>query len=242
VTTFLLFSSVGSKREYYLLPIYPILAILVAKYWGDYVAMKQGVVKRWTWKAMDLPIVGFAALLCLAGLAAPIIAEMYLPRYMMSSVGFGIIFLGLGIALWVVFRRGQAGWTFGVYSVATICIYLFTLMVIVPEMNSYRSRKGFFHEVTHIVGEQPIVDYKYEGFDVQFYLQRIVPVLHEISELQQLVNSGKRTFIILDDSHYDQLQREYPELLNKCQVALERVWTSAVNPKRQRRLVLLKTE
>jgi 4-amino-4-deoxy-L-arabinose transferase-like glycosyltransferase len=241
LTTFLLFSSVGSKREYYLLPLYPILAVLVAKCWDEYVSMKHTNVKRWTWKSMDIPIVGFAGLLCIAGFGVPIVATLYLPQYIFSSLGFGIVFVCLGIALLVIFLRDQAVWTFGVYSTATIWLYLFVLMVIVPEMNNYRSRKGFFHEAARIVGEQPIVDYNYEGFEAQFYLQRTFPVLKEVSKLQQLLTSGVQTFVIVNDRHYDQLQREYPELLKKFQVVLDRVWTSAMDPKRQQRLLLLKT-
>ncbi len=241
LTTFLLFSSVGSKREYYLLPLYPILAILVAQYWDEYVFMKRVNRNRWTWKAMDIPIVGFAALLCLTGFGLPIGARFYLPGYTVSSIGFGILFLGVGISLFVIFLRGNLRWTFGAYIAATICIYLFALTVIVPEMNKYRSRKEFFHEVASIVGQHTVVDYNYEGFDAQFYLQRVIPIRSLPSELNAFLENHNPTLVLTTGGQYEKLQREQPELLERFHVVLDRVWTSAVNPKRQKRLLLLKT-
>jgi len=242
LTTFLLFSSVGSKREYYLLPIYPILAVLVAKFWDEYSSMKKSSnLKRWTWYSMDIPIVGFAVLLCLVGLGLPVAAKLYLPEYITSSIGFGALFLCGGIVLFVMFLRGSVEWTFGTYCVATICIYLFALSIIVPEMDKYRSRKTFFHEVASLIGEHAVVDYNYEGFDVQFYLQRIVPVRKLPNELDEFVEGNNPAFVLMTGKRYDKLQREYPEIIGKLRVVLARVWTSAVNPKKQKRLLLLRS-
>ncbi len=77
VTTFLLFSSVGSKREYYLLPLYPFLAILVAHYWNEYLELKKITSARWVEKGIAIPIASFAGLLCLAGAALPIAAYLF---------------------------------------------------------------------------------------------------------------------------------------------------------------------
>jgi 4-amino-4-deoxy-L-arabinose transferase-like glycosyltransferase len=242
MTTFLLFSSVGSKREYYLLPLYPILAILVAKFWDEYISMKSGTEKQWTWKTMVIPILGFAAFLCLAGVAMPLGVKLYLPpQYLWTSLGFEVLFLTIGIALFITFFRGHVVKEFGMFVIATVLIYVFALTIIVPEMDRYRSRKDFFHKVASIAGEHPIIDYNYEGFETQFYLQRIVSVLHTTSELQKLLTNNNPTFVITTGGHYDKLQRKHPELLAKFKIVLDRVWTSAINPKRQKRLLLLKT-
>jgi len=240
LTTFLLFSSVGSKREYYLLPLYPILAILVAEFWGEYSSMKSNSLKRWTWYSMDIPIVGFAVLLCLVGLGLPVAAKIYLPEHIMSGIGFGVLFICGGIVLFMMFLRGKVGWTFGTYCMATICIYLFALTIIVPEMDKYRSRKTFFHEVASLVMEHAVVDYNYEGFDVQFYLQRIVPVQKRPGELDAFIEENNPAFVIMTGGRYEKLQREHPEIIGKLRVVLKRVWTSAVNPKRQKSLLLLR--
>lgn len=240
LTTFLLFSSVGSKREYYLLPLYPILAILVAEFWDAYTSMKSSNVKRWTWYSMDIPIVGFAVFLCVVGLGLPGAAKFYLPEYITSSIGFGGLFLCGGIVLFILFLRGKVGWTFGMYCFVTICIYLFALSTIVPEMDKYRSRKAFLHEVASLVGEHAIVDHNYLGCDAPFYLQRVIPIRYLPVELNAFLESNNPTFVLTTGGWYSKLQRENPEIAGKLRVVLDRVWTSAMNPKRQKRLLLLK--
>ena len=241
VTTFLLFSSVGSKREYYLLPIYPFLAILVAKYWDEYLEVKKTTTARWIEKGAAIPIAGFAGLLCFVGVALPIAARIYLPAYLRLSGLFGLVFLANGILLFRWFFQGNVSRTFGAFSTATILIYVFVLLTIIPEMNVYRSRKAFFHEVAAIAGEHKIIDYNYEGFETQFYLQRIVPVATEIEDLTAFADSQEPVFIIMTSGQYEQLQQHFPELANKFERVLQRTWTSAVNPRRIRSLLLLKT-
>ncbi len=240
VSAFVLFSSVGSKREYYLLPLYPFLAILVAKYWDEYLFVKKTTTRRWTWKMLDIPVVAFAGTLCLAGVGLPIAARLYLPHYLMLSLIFGLLLSGSGIAIFVTFFRSQPQGMFGAYSAATILLYLFVLMTIVPEMDVYRSRKGFFHEVAAIIGNQPVIDYNYEGYAPQFYLQRIIPVFKEVDELKEFLTREQSAFIFMPYKHYEKLRREYSGLAGKFEVVLDRTWTSATNPKKQKRLVLLK--
>ena len=241
VATFLLFSSVGSKREYYLLPIYPFLAILVAKYWDEYLEVKRTTSVRWVEKGMAIPLAAFAGLLCLVGLALPIAARIYLPAYLLLSVVFGLLFFVSGVLLLRWFFTGNVSGTFAVMSTATVLIYVFVLLTIIPETNVYRSRKAFFREVAAIAGEHKIVDYNYEGFDAQFYLQRIVPVAKESEDLNAFAKSQETVFIIMTSEQYDYLQQNVPELVNTFERVLQRTWTSAVNPGRTRSLLLLKT-
>jgi hypothetical protein len=242
VTTFLLFSSVGSKREYYLLPLYPFLAILVAKYWDEYLVFRKTTRTSWVWKGMRVPNALLAGLFSLIGISLPLAAKLYLPQYMLVSVIFGLLFLECGIILFLVFLRREALRTFVTLTIATILVYLFALLTIVPEINVYRSRKDFLHEAAIIIGNQPVVDYNYESYEVQFYLRRIVPVLTELEELEAYVEREQTGFALMRGRHLDRLQSEHPELAQKFKTMLDRTWTSAINPKRQRRLVLVKHE
>ena len=242
ITTFVLFSSVGSKREYYLLPLYPFLAILAAKYWDEYLGFKEHSKARWTWKAMDIPLVIFAGVLCIIGPALPIATPFYLPQYMLLSVIFGALFLVCGITLFRTFLRGHVLQTFGIYSIATILIYIFVLLTIVPEMDAYRSRKDFLHEAKTIVGDHFVIDYKYEGYAPQFYMQRIIPMITEAEKLETFINRQEPVFIIMQYGHYGTLQREAPDLAKYFEIVLDQVWRSATNPKRQKRLLLVKSD
>lgn len=241
VMTFLLFSSVGSKREYYLLPIYPFLAILVAKYWDEYLEIKKTTNARWTEKGMAIPLAGFAGLLCLTGLSLPVAARIYLPAYLLLSVGFGLLFAASGVLLFRWFLTGHDSRIFGTFSTATVLIYVFVLLTIIPEMNVYRSRKAFFREVAAIAGEHEIIDYNYESFATQFYLQRIIPVATNIEELTAFVEQQDPVFVIMTTGQYEKFQRNAPELAMNFEDVFQRTWTSATDPGRTRSLLLLKT-
>jgi 4-amino-4-deoxy-L-arabinose transferase-like glycosyltransferase len=242
VTTFVLFSSVGSKREYYLLPLYPVLALLVSKVWDEYIVMKEQTPLRWTWKSMDIPIIVFAALLGVVGLALPIAAKIYLFQYFWQSIGFGILCVGAGILAGILFVRHRPKAVFGVYTLATIGLYVFALTTVIPEMDRYRSRKEFFQEARGIVREAPLADFHYEGYDVQFYMQRLVEYRFGPEELSAYLGEHRTPFVIMTGKRYDQLQAENPELATRLAVRLDRAWTSAAEPGRQRRLVLLQKE
>ncbi|PIE33608.1 hypothetical protein CSA56_10855 [candidate division KSB3 bacterium] len=240
VMTFLLFSSVGSKREYYLLPLYPFLAILTAKYWDEYLAARAHSTERWLWKSMAFPLVGFSGLLGMIGIGLPIASGFYLPQYLGISVMFGVMFLAGGILLFTAFSQGKVLRSFSICAGTTILSYIFALLTIVPEMNHYRSRKSFFRETAALVGEHLVVDYKYEGYDVQFYMQRIVPVVKEVHELETLALSKKPLFIIMTFDQYERFRQEHPELVVQWDIVQDQEWTSAINPKRTRRFVLIR--
>lgn len=239
VTTFLLFSSVGSKREYYLLPLYPIMALLVALTWDEYTAMKQRAPRRWTWLSMDIPILGFAALLALAGVALPIAAHIYLPEYLGQSIGFGLLCVGAGVLTVALFARNQPRAVFWTLTSATVAMFLFALTTVIPEMDRYRSRKDFFREARAIVQEAPLVDFHYEGYDVQFYMQRLVEYRFGPEELTAYLDEHDAPFVLMTGKRYRQLQEENPELAEQLAIRLDRVWTSATEPGRQKQLVLL---
>lgn len=240
VMTFLLFSSVGSKREYYLLPMYPFLAILTAGYLDEYVAMKQMFAKRWTWLGADIPIVAFAGVLCLVGVSSPVVANIYLPTDFLRGIAFGAIFLITGIVMLLRFWRRKPAGMFWLYIVALLSVYLFVFTAILPEMNRYRSRKAFFHEVANVVGAADLFDFNYEGFDLPFYTQRIVPVVRSAGDLEKLLLTTPPQYVVTAGEYYVKLQKEHSEIAARFQVALERTWTSAMDPKRQRQLLLLK--
>jgi 4-amino-4-deoxy-L-arabinose transferase-like glycosyltransferase len=239
VTTFVLFSSVGSKREYYLAPLYPILAMLVAKVWEEYIVLRNRTSKRWAWKSMDITIVGFAGLLVILGIALPIAANIYLPDYVGHSIGFGLLLVGAGVLSGILFVRNRPRLVFWTLTCVTIGLYLFSLSTIVPEMDRYRSRKEFFQEARSLINDHPVVDFNYEGFDVQFYLQRLIEYCHEPEELADFLDEHDSTFVILTGKRYRKLQQENPDLAARFDVRMERAWTSAVEPDRQKGLVLL---
>ncbi len=234
--TFLLFSSVGSKRAYYLLPMYPCLAMLTAKFWGDEIERQSGVSRRWR----EIPLLLFAGLACIAGIGLPITAFAILPLNPISSLIFGVLLLGSGIWAFFLMKQQNRAWQFGVFSLMTVLIYLAVILTVVPEINRYRSRKEFFQQAAALAGNHQVIDYKYEGYGIQFYMQRTITVVTDAEQLRQLIARPEPVFILMEIQPYEALQKEHPDLVAAFEIMLDQSWTSATDSKRVRRMLFLK--
>lgn len=234
--TFLLFSSVGSKRAYYLLPMYPCLAILTAKFWGDEIERQSGVSRRWR----EIPLLLFAVLACIAGIGLPITAFAILPLNPIFSLIFGVLLLGSGIWAFSLMKQQNRARQFGVFSLTTVLLSLAVIVTVVPEINRYRSRKEFFLQAAALAGNHQVIDYKYEGYGIQFYMQRTITVVTDAEQLRQLIARPEPVFILMEIQPYEALQKEHPELVAECEVMLDQSWTSATDSKRVRRMLFLK--
>ena len=236
---FLMFSSVGSKREYYLLPIYPFLAIITAKYWDDYLVRSH--TRRFQ-KGIDIPLLIVAGALCLLGVMLPIASLRVLPQYLLTATVSGVLFLLCGIFLFKAVSQKRRLRSFTLFTSATVLLYIVVLMTIVPEMDRYRSRKAFLQEASALVGEHPVIDYRYESYELPFYMQRIVPVVTSPDALREIISREQPLYMVMRPNHYEELKQDAPEIIAESELMLERRWQSATNPRRSRRLFLLKYE
>jgi hypothetical protein len=73
-------------------------------------------------------------------------------------------------------------------------------------------------------------------------MQRLVKYCFGPQELSAYLGEHSSPFVVMTGKRYDQLQAENPELAARLAVRLDRVWTSATEPGRQKRLVLLQEE
>ncbi|GAK61719.1 hypothetical protein U27_02548 [Candidatus Vecturithrix granuli] len=239
---FLLFSSVGSKKSYYLLPMAPVLAMLSATVWDDYLTRPFSELSCWRRRLMTGAIFFSLSALCLVGTLLPVASFIYLPQQAIVSTGVGIVLCCLGVSLFLTFRRGMPWMVFGLYVTAVLILYLFTVKIIIPPLNAYASHKPFFQETARIVGDQKIVAYKYTGADAHFYMQRVFPNFEDVKIFEQIGSEKGTVFVIIHGNHYDKLQREQPHLMKHLQIVFEYVMVDRFQPGKSKRLLLLQTK
>ncbi len=239
---FLLFSSVGSKREYYLLPLYPFLAIITAQYWDDYLKRSPSRQHAFIRKGIEIPLLMTAGILCLLGLALPIVALLVLPNNTALSLFVALLLLSCGVLLFNTVFTQQSLQSFIIFVVATVLLYLYAQVAVVPEIDRYRSRKVFLQDAAAIAGRHLVIDYRYESYQLPFYMQRIVPVVTSVSGLREIAARERFFYTILQAGPYEELRQDAPDLLAKSEIVLEGRWQSAIHPERSRRLILLKYE
>jgi len=241
LTTLLLFSSVGSKKAYYILPMFPPLAILLAKFGDDCLTRRPAMLRRWSCKSAEIPLLLCAAICGLLGVALPLGAWRYLPNELVENAGFGLFLIAAGIAIEFAWQRYAARSALTILTIAVIGVYLFGIHEILPHIDDYRAHKTFFQETARIVNDAPVVAYRYGEADAQFYLRRTFPNYETAEDLERLLAERTPTYVITFESYYHKLRQSHPQLIAQLPVVWEHIYNDPFRPGKHTHLMLLKT-
>jgi 4-amino-4-deoxy-L-arabinose transferase-like glycosyltransferase len=191
---FLFFTVSDTKRDLYLLPLLPSLALLVGNYINDLAQgkLKESALYQWMGQL-------FFAAVGVAGLALPITAWIVrretfwisLPVAMVLTVG------GILTAVFIHKRRPLKVVTVVtlLMTLATVCLSIWIL----PYVEQFKSRRLFSLEVKKIVpATAPLYIYADDMHDFNFYTEReIIGVLSSRSEVAEVsVARGNRYMLI----------------------------------------------
>lgn len=195
LAVFIFFTISFIKRGDYILPLYPALAILIARYIIHLCDSGKRASKLWM-------IPWFACLLFIAGTMA-LVQSGFLRRFATAALSDQTPYIGLGdagflltfcdfiephifpstvialIFLAVLFlcgRQFESGKTLrGTYTVIGICFFFYVLYfaILQPVMDKYRSTKDFCLEAgRHIDKNETIAYYKVWNMEAIFYVNR----------------------------------------------------------------------
>jgi 4-amino-4-deoxy-L-arabinose transferase-like glycosyltransferase len=220
------FSLSGQKKHYYLLPLYPALA-LITGYWWD--RNWDTFKTRWS----TLPFGLLLSVLAVVALALPWLQSVtQIPWHT-------ALWLSLPLAVVVMwgFRiaRGNAGKTLAAVAVGFVVITMFVATTVMPQWNSLRSHQSFFERIESTVGLQPLVFYKMHTFEGNYYLDRDIPKILEPELIVEYARTAGR-FIICHPA----METEVRELLNVREVD-RNVRLSTRPPHSPKGLVLFQT-
>ncbi len=213
-SVFLFFTLSSTKRDLYLLPLMPVLALLIGKYFADLAAgeIGAGAIYRWT-------AGGFFALVALAGLgAAP--AAWFIQRDALApalAAGAPLV-LGGGAALWCVGRGrplAAAGAVAGMMALAVLGAALW----IMPYLENFKSPRSFAARVNEIVpASAPVYIYADTMNDFNFYAAReVMPVLAAPAALDALLARGGHEYLLIKERDL----RRLPQLAQSAIIASE---------------------
>ncbi|NHZ72861.1 MAG: phospholipid carrier-dependent glycosyltransferase [Nitrospirae bacterium] len=197
---FAFFSLATAKLESYILPLFPAVALLFALYWNDALtdlnpSRRRGLL--WSWS----PLVGLMV-------AAVIYLWLVPPSSLQAKAGldpprvYGFIWTIAALVILVFFllwfRKTRAAMVAIVVLVAANMV-LFNL-VLAPSVGPYRATKelGLRLDQRLPPGER-YVFYNRIRDSAMFYADREALVLENPTELQELLESDKREFCILDE-------------------------------------------
>jgi 4-amino-4-deoxy-L-arabinose transferase-like glycosyltransferase len=205
-----LFSLAGAKRNEYILPLYPALAILTAQAWERFLAdKKDSLIKKMTL----LGIYVFAFLAMGAGLFGAIFSLIKYPQDLLWNGLLGFLFIlgGLTILLFVKRRQHIAFFPVAVILMAGF-IFTFTSHI-VPTYLKYTTPNDFCAKVASTVGsEAELISFRCQDEFIINELDRMIPNIDQEAELDNYLAGGKQVFIIMDGKEFLRLKDAKPQM------------------------------
>ena len=198
--TFVFFTLSGSRRSYYLLPILPAAAILVARLLGR----RLELMTPW---ACRLTKLGFAAITCAVVLAALAFVppQLLLPQpyaQLPPAPGLGvfaIFWIGSIGAIAYALRNFRSDRILTAVGVTAWLFMFYFFVVAMPAGDAYRSEKPFAAQVRALVGGDPagLAFFKNQGPVFYLGLPRPVPEYDKLLDLNAALSGGKVRWLIV---------------------------------------------
>ncbi|MPZ78723.1 MAG: hypothetical protein GEU77_19660 [Deltaproteobacteria bacterium] len=208
LAVFLFFSLSDTKRDLYLLPLLPAVALLVGNYIDD-LAQKQlpeSALYRWLSQL-------FFSAVAIIGLAVPIIAWVVRRQTFWISLPAAVV-LAVGGILTVVFIRKHR--PLKVVTAVTLLMTLTMVCVsiwILPYVDRFKSRRPFSRQVKKVVpATAPLYVYDDNMHDFNFYTERkVIPVLSSPGEVANVLRQSGRSYMLIKDRDLKTLSMLAPE-------------------------------
>ncbi|MBW2040242.1 MAG: glycosyltransferase family 39 protein [Deltaproteobacteria bacterium] len=205
---FVSFSLSKGKREIYLLPLYPAVALMVGYLWNELSLSAEGAEK----KLLTVPLFTMIIISVLAAIGLPIMVALKGPRYLEHPWEIGVVLgfiLGAGALLCSLAQRyRRLDLPFYLIVAMMFALGLYSTARIFPEINPYKSARPISQAIVSIMrpGDQLGV-YRLQGSEYNYYtgLEKITRAETE-EQLNDFLRSPQRIFCIMRKRHYERLK------------------------------------
>jgi 4-amino-4-deoxy-L-arabinose transferase-like glycosyltransferase len=206
LTTLFFFSLAGAKRNEYILPLYPALAMLTAQVWNRFLGDEESTFLR---KVVLGGIYTFALLLIGASLAAPIYTVLQHPDDLLWN-GLLSAVVAIGGVLTYLFVKRRHYIVFFPVAVILMVGFIFDFTIhVVPTYLSYKTPHTFCANVASIVGQgHELISFRYQDEYIINELDRVIEDIKEENELDRYLAGEKKVYIIMDGKDFLRLKKD----------------------------------
>lgn len=208
LTVFAFFTASNTKRDLYLLPLLPTLALWVANYLSDISAgrIAAGAIYLWT-------TLLFFGSIALSGISVPIVAHFIRPDAFWSILPASIILAagGLVIVVYIVRRRPM------MTAVSVAALMLLTSSAVwlwmFPYLESFKSHRQLSREINQRIPlAAPLYVFADSMNDFNYYTQREqIPVLKTSEEIERLRAAPEKSYLLVKERSLRTLPLVAPE-------------------------------
>jgi len=194
---FIFFSFSKGKRGLYLLPLFPAVSLIVGKWWDEFLSTSmENFHHRW----FSIPLRIFSGLLLSLGVGIPWVVSTRFPSYLPYSLPITFLFVGGSIVLFILQRLRYRAAVFFLIVGIMAGGFFYTLRVVFPLINPYKSARFISQEITSRVqpGEKLAIYGDFVTAPYNYYTG-IVPILEieKREELLSFLQLGERVFCLL---------------------------------------------
>jgi 4-amino-4-deoxy-L-arabinose transferase-like glycosyltransferase len=204
---FLFFTLSKGKRGLYLLPLFPAVSLMVGKLWEDFISFSM---KNFRHEWITIPLYGLMGVICVAGVALPWVISAKLPSYFSYSLPIAIFLVGVSISLFLFNRFRHYGAIFLLIIGMMAGVFFYTLRVIFPLVNPYKSARFICEEITSRIqpGEKFAIYGDFEPGPFNFYTGIVpIPVFEEKEALFNFLRSPERVFCLIKSRDFLKFER-----------------------------------
>lgn len=196
LAVFIFFSLSDTKRDLYLLPLLPALALFLGNYFDGLATntLTEDPLLRW------LATVGFA-FVGLGGVVLPVVAWLVRPDAVSAIVPASVVLAagGIGAALFAWQRRALK--TCAAVAAMMVAVVISASYGIFPYLEPFKSDRPFSVAIKRLVlPTAPLYVYADTMNDFNYYSEReIIPVLASPAEAEKLWEGQKHGYLLIKD-------------------------------------------
>lgn len=229
--SFFIFSCTSTKRLWYLLPLFPVLALLSAWLLSEWAHSRLTPVEE----KMGRRLFAFGGAILLILGCAMTAAAFYFAKLLDASqvllIAMLIMISGILILRGVKIRALNTA--LSALAMSVTAVWLLWTLVLLRVVDPYRTRKEFFRSASQIAKEAALVNYRFNGFDLQFYSARVVPFVQHRDELKQRFQSGENALAVVEEKNLHDLS-DLPH-----RIVLEQSWANPLGGGAPKKLYLI---
>jgi 4-amino-4-deoxy-L-arabinose transferase-like glycosyltransferase len=218
---FVFFSASDTKRDLYLIPLLPVIAVFIAHYMDNLAAaqLPQGMLYR------SVTLTWFA-LIALAGWLSPL-GVWFLQRdaFWISLPAAGVLAVGGSFAIFLITQKDPLK-LIAATTLIMVCTLLCAVIWIFPYIEQFKSRRFLAMEIQRIVPAGSTV-YIYDNAmnDFNYYTQRkVIPVLHSRTDVEQRLTGDSGAYLLIKSIDLKKLGVISPERIRLRRRLGETLW------------------
>ena len=199
---FLFFSVASSKLITYILPVFPSVALMLGKYWKDYIYSDVRYVK-----GVSYALYVFSGTLVCFSIGLIFYVRYSRPEYIAISIPVAIFMLVLSVISVFYTYKDKRFSQFVIVGIFMVFLIFYSNYYIMPEVGHYRSTRELSDKINTVLKDkEPLCFYDGQENSIIYYTGRSPIRIPNKRALQELLNLKERQYIIMKIKDYKELK------------------------------------